>query len=76
MTTRLETSIVGSAQEKVAAMLVPLAESIGKFSGTNVSIMVPFTHQELASLLGLSRDTVSIELEKFLLVLTSSPDNA
>ncbi len=64
MTTRLETSIVGSAREKVAAMLVSLSESIGKFKGTEVDIMVPFTHQELATLLGLSRETVSVELDK------------
>ena len=61
---RMEYLAFGNAHEKVASLLLILAERFGKKEGRNVVIRVPFTHRDIAMFLGLARETASIELKK------------
>lgn len=61
---RMETLVFGSAHQKVAAVLVQNAQRFGKKVDNSIEIGLPLTHQQLASLTGLTRETVSIEMAK------------
>ena len=62
---RMEYMVFGNARAKVASILVICAERFGKKSaGGHVEIEVPLTHNDIATLVGLSRETVSIEMGK------------
>lgn len=54
----------GTAREKIIALLIFLAESVGKYQGKSVSLLIPLTHQDIATLLGLTRETISGEMQK------------
>jgi len=60
---RMEYLVFGNAYEKVASILVMLGTSFGEKKSDSVFIKVPFTHKDIASLVGLTRETASIELE-------------
>ncbi len=66
LVTRMETIIFGSASQKVAAAVWQNAMRFGKKQGDGSIVMqLPLTHQQLASLTGLTRETVSIEMSRF-----------
>ncbi len=56
---RLENMSLGSAQSRVAHLLVYLADKYGEATSQGSSIMIPLTHQTLASSLNLARETVT-----------------
>lgn len=64
LVSRMESLVFGSANQKVAAVLVQNAQRFGKKNGNSIIIELPLTHQQLASLTGLTRETVSIEMAK------------
>lgn len=65
LVTRMETLVFGSASQKIAATLWQNAKRFGKkLPNGTVEIQLPLTHQQLASLTGLTRETVSIEMSK------------
>lgn len=61
---RMEYAIFGTAYCKVASILLICAERLGIKDGTEIFIPVPLTHQDIARLLGVARETVSIEMKK------------
>lgn len=61
---RMEYLTFGNAYEKVASILVICAERFGKREGEEIVIQVPLTHKDIANLLGVTRETVSIEMKK------------
>lgn len=61
---RMEYSIFGTAYNKVAAIILICAERFGIVEKKDILIQVPLTHQDIANLLGVARETVSIEMEK------------
>jgi CRP-like cAMP-binding protein len=61
---RMEYLAFGNAYEKVASILLICAERFGKKEGEKMVIQVSLTHRDIASLLGLARETVSIEIKK------------
>lgn len=61
---RMEYMIFGSAHQKVASILVICAERFGIKKGNKIIIRVPLTHKDIANLIGLTRETTSLELEK------------
>jgi CRP-like cAMP-binding protein len=65
MVGRMESLVFGSAQQKVAAAVLQNARRFGKKTGQSIVISLPLTHQQLASLTGLTRETVSLEMAKF-----------
>lgn len=61
---RMEYLAFGNAYAKIASILLICAERFGEKSGGNVVIQVPLTHSDIASLVGLTRETASIEMKK------------
>lgn len=61
---RMEYLAFGNAYEKVASILLILSERFGKKEGENIVIQVPLVHRDIAELLGITRETASIELKK------------
>jgi CRP-like cAMP-binding protein len=61
---RMEYLAFGNSYEKVASMILICAERFGKKIEKNIVIQVPFTHKDIASFLGLARETASIEIKK------------
>lgn len=68
---RMEHLVFGNAYQKVASILVVLAERFGrtlpargKKQQRPVSIPIPLTHRDIALLIGLTRETVSVEMKR------------
>ncbi|OGE28023.1 hypothetical protein A2867_04060 [Candidatus Daviesbacteria bacterium RIFCSPHIGHO2_01_FULL_40_11] len=61
---RMEYAIFGHAQSKVASIILLCAERFGSKEKRDIIVQVPLTHQDIANLIGVARETVSIEMEK------------
>lgn len=61
---RMEYLVFGNAYQKVASILVICAERFGIKNGNEILIRVPLTHKDVANLIGLTRETTSVELKK------------
>lgn len=61
---RVEYMVFGNAYQKVASILVICAERFGIKKEGYIQIGVPLTHEDVANLIGLTRETTSIELKK------------
>lgn len=61
---RMAYMVFGNAYQKVASILVICAERFGMRKGNKIIIKVPLTHQDIANLIGLTRETTSVELKK------------
>ena len=61
---RMEYLVFGNAYQKVASILVICAERFGSEKGKKILIKVPLTHKDIANLIGLTRETTSLELKK------------
>lgn len=61
---RMEYAIFGHARSKVASIILICAERFGIKDKQNIIIQVPLTHQDIANLIGVARETVSLEMEK------------
>ena len=62
---RIEFLTLGNASQNVAFILSDCAGRFGNKSGTAYRINVPLVHKDIASMAGLTRETVSIEMKKF-----------
>lgn len=60
---RMESLVFGNAATKVAAIMQICAERFGKSSTKGTLIQVPLIHKEIANLIGMSRETVSLEIK-------------
>lgn len=60
---RMEYLVFGNAQSKVASILLICAERFGRRVREGTIINVPLTHSDIATLVGLTRETVSIEMK-------------
>jgi len=62
---RMEHMAFGNAYQKVCSILFILSERFGKETKKkNIMIDIPLTHKDLANLLGVARETVSVEIAK------------
>lgn len=62
--TRMEYLVFGNAYNKVASILLICAQRFGAKVGQSVVIGVPLTHGDIANLVGVTRETVSVEMKK------------
>lgn len=62
---RMEYLTFGNASSQLASVLLICAKDFGTAIDAGIEIQVPFTHKDLANLVGVTRETVSIELKKF-----------
>jgi CRP/FNR family transcriptional regulator len=63
---RIEYLGYGRAEEKIISTLLFLARHFGEQKNNEVQIQYLFTHKDIASFAGVSRETASRELEKLL----------
>ncbi|OGM13003.1 hypothetical protein A3A76_01300 [Candidatus Woesebacteria bacterium RIFCSPLOWO2_01_FULL_39_23] len=57
--------LYGNAYKRVASAFIVSAKRFGKsFKNKNVLIDIPLTHQDIANLAGITRETASISIEK------------
>lgn len=61
---RMEYLAFGNAYQKVASIIVICAERFGEKKGDGWIIHIPLTHKDIAMLVGMTRETVSIEIKK------------
>ena len=62
---RMEHMAFGNAYKKVCSILYVLSERFGKETKSKtLFISMPLTHKDLANLLGVARETVSVEIAK------------
>lgn len=62
---RMEHMAFGNAYKKVCSILFVLSERFGKeVNNKNIVIEMPLTHKDIANLLGVARETVSVEIAK------------
>lgn len=61
---RMEYLVWSKAYTKIAAILLICAKSFGEQNGPEVVVKVPLTHKDIATLVGLTRETTSIEMKK------------
>lgn len=62
--TRMEDAVFGNAYSKVASILAICAERFDKKIGQATLIQVPLRHTDIASLIGIARETASVEINK------------
>lgn len=63
MVERMEHLAFGNAAAKVASVLLIATERFGKRASKVFILPLPLTHKDIASMLGMSRETVSIEVK-------------
>ncbi len=61
---RMEHMALGTASQKVSSILSILAERFGKKTSKGTTIPIYLTQQDLAELIGISRETASTEINK------------
>jgi CRP/FNR family transcriptional regulator len=61
---QLENIALKSAYYRLAHQLVYLVRQFGEAGGDGIALCIPLTHQDLADILSLSRETVSREMAK------------
>lgn len=62
--TRMEYLVFSTAYIKVAATLLICGKSLGEEDDKDIIIKVPLTHKDIATLVGLTRETTSVEMKK------------
>lgn len=62
--TRAESFVFGDAKSRVASILLLCAERFGRKTDSGIEIGVPLTQSDIASLIGVARETASIEIKK------------
>lgn len=62
----IENLTSGKAGDRVATMLSILARRFSKKINNDILIDLPLTHQQIANLIGLTRETTSLEIEKLI----------
>ena len=61
---RMENLLFCSAYVKVAATMVMCAKGFGEDYNGNTRVKVPLTHRDIATLIGITRETTSLEMKK------------
>lgn len=61
---KMENLLLNNASIKIAATLISCARNYGKNEGKHILINVPLTHRDIAALVGITRETTSLEIKK------------
>ncbi len=61
---RIEYMVFGNAYTKVASTLLVCANRFGDKNGSDVVLQVPLTHKDIATLVGITRETTCLEMKK------------
>ena len=61
---RMEHLIFSNAYTKVATTLLMCAKRLGEENGDEIIVKVPLTHKDIATMIGITRETTSLEMKK------------
>ncbi len=61
---RMEYLVLGNAYQRVASLIWIFASRFGEKVASSILVPLPLTHKDIASLIGITRETTSIELKK------------
>lgn len=61
---RMEYLVFGNAYAKVASILSICAERFGRREDEGILVEVPLTHSDIATLVGVTRETASVQIKK------------
>lgn len=61
---RLEYMAFGNAHKKVASIFIILGERFGEKTKNSIKIALPISHKGIAELVGITRETASVEIKK------------
>lgn len=61
---RMEHLIFSNAYTKVATILLMCAKGLGEEEGDQIVVRVPLTHKDIATMIGITRETTSLEMKK------------
>lgn len=61
---RMEYLVFGNAYTKVAATLLACAKRFGVNQGDNIVVNLPLTHRDIATMVGITRETTCLEMKK------------
>lgn len=64
MLTRMEYLVFGTAYGKVASTILLCAKRFGEKQGSLLVVGVPLTHKDIATLVGITRETTCLEMKK------------
>lgn len=62
---RMQYLAFGNASAKLASILLICGKDFGRENSGEIEIQIPLTHKDIANLVGVTRETVSVELKKF-----------
>lgn len=62
--TRIEYLVFGNAYTKVATTLLICAKRFGDKLGSEIRVAIPLTHRDIATLVGITRETTCLEMKK------------
>ncbi len=62
--TRIEYLVTGHANTKVAAAVLACARRFGSERGDRIVVDLPLTHKDIATLVGITRETACLEMKK------------
>lgn len=61
---RMEHLVFGTAEAKIASIFSILSERFGEKKSKGIKILIPLSHKDIAELVGITRETASIEIQK------------
>lgn len=61
---RMESLVFSNAYSKVATILLMCAKALGEENGKQIIVRVPLTHKDIATMIGITRETTSLEMKK------------
>ncbi len=62
--TRMEYLVFNNAYTKVATTLLMCAKDLGEQHGNEIIVKIPLTHKDIATMIGITRETTSLEMKK------------
>ncbi len=61
---RIESMVFSNAYTKVATILLMCAKGLGEEDNGQIIVKVPLTHKDIATMIGITRETTSLEMKK------------
>ena len=62
---RMQYLAFGNSKSKLASILLICGKDFGIEKNREIEIQIPFTHKDISNLMGVTRETVSVELKQF-----------
>lgn len=61
---KMEYLVFNNAQVKIIATIISCAKKFGQKTNSEITISIPLTHRDIATLVGITRETTSLEMKR------------